>query len=336
MNYKINIKSNSEETKHSQIAKKLRTDIEKGILKIGTKLPSINAFSKDNNVARDTIEKAYRALKKEGYILSTPGKGNYVASGSKKTLKILMVLNKMSSYKKEVYEAFINTLGTAAKVDLQIHHYNLDFFKEIIDANKGKYHYYAVMPHFFYDTPRASYLKVLKRIPNTELVVLDKKVELDKKIINVFQDFEQDIFDGLLLEKEMLNKYDSFKLVFPKGSHHPVEIIDGVKAFCNGQQKKFAIVEYASKIIPVKGEVYITLTENELATLVKKIRDTKLQLGKDIGILSFNETILKELLGITVVSTDFSAMGKIAAEMILNKDHGNIRNTFSFIKRESL
>ncbi len=336
MKYQITINPNSTLSKHAQISEIMRADIEAGRLQVGAQLPSINQFSKSHGVARDTIEKAYNLLKKRGYIQGVPGKGNYVAGGHEKSLKILMVLNKMSSYKKEVYESFIETLGENAKVDLQIHHYNINLFKEIVNESKGKYHYYVVMPHFFHETPQDEYVKILNEIPSSALVVLDKEVILDRKVINVFQDFEKDILDALMLKSELFEKYKGITLVFPKESHHPMGIINGIESFCLAKNKQFKLVADATKILPTRGIAYVTLTEDELATLVKKIRNTDLQLGKDIGILSFNETVLKELLGITVVSTNFSAMGITAAEMILTKNILRVKNEFSFIKRESL
>lgn len=159
---------------------------------------------------------------------------------------------------------------------------------------------------------------------------------LDKQSINVYQDFEKDIWDMLEKEKEMFKKYNEITLIFPSDTHHPIEIIDGVKAFCLDQNKNFRMVSEIDEIVPAMGIAYITLTENDLATVIKNIRNTKFVLGADVGILSFNETVLKELLGITVVSTNFSAMGSIAAEMILSKNQGQIRNEFSIIKRDSL
>jgi DNA-binding LacI/PurR family transcriptional regulator len=59
-------------------------------------------------------------------------------------------------------------------------------------------------------------------------------------------------------------------------------------------------------------------------------------LGKDIGIISYNDTPLKELLGITVISTDFNIMGETAASMILNNEKGEIKVPFNFIDRNSI
>lgn len=66
------------------------------------------------------------------------------------------------------------------------------------------------------------------------------------------------------------------------------------------------------------------------------MRKSDFQLGKEIGIISFNETELKELLDITVISTDFEKMGSTAASLILKKQIRQIRNPFKIIKRNSL
>ena len=86
----------------------------------------------------------------------------------------------------------------------------------------------------------------------------------------------------------------------------------------------------------VKGTAYIVIADDDLAILVKKIRKSNYQTGKDIGIISFNETELKELLDITVISTDFVKMGHTAANLILNKKIRQIKNPFKIIIRGSL
>jgi DNA-binding LacI/PurR family transcriptional regulator len=73
-----------------------------------------------------------------------------------------------------------------------------------------------------------------------------------------------------------------------------------------------------------------------LVSLVHQIRDNEFTIGKDIGVLSYNDTPLKDLLGISVVSTDFNMMGATVAQMILNKEKGSVKNPFNFIDRESM
>ena len=88
-------------------------------------------------------------------------------------------------------------------------------------------------------------------------------------------------------------------------------------------------------------EKTVALRENEnhitdLVNLMKQIRDEEYVLGKEIGVISYNDTPLKELLGITVMSTDFNIMGETAARMILNKEKGQVKVPFNFIDRNSI
>jgi DNA-binding LacI/PurR family transcriptional regulator len=69
---------------------------------------------------------------------------------------------------------------------------------------------------------------------------------------------------------------------------------------------------------------------------VKKIRQTSFLLGREIGIISFNETPLKELLNMTVITTDFVAMGRTAAQLLLEKKRVKVNNPFYTIRRGSL
>ena len=111
----------------------------------------------------------------------------------------------------------------------------------------------------------------------------------------------------------------------------------GFRKFCNEKLLDFEIISEAYiDIILKKGDLFITIEESDLVSLVKQIRDQEFILGKDIGVISYNETPLKELLGISVISTDFKKMGQKAAQMILNKEKGKYKVPFNFIDRNSL
>ena len=78
--------------------------------------------------------------------------------------------------------------------------------------------------------------------------------------------------------------------------------------------------------------------EADLVTLIKKVKDLGLKVGDQVGIISYNESPIKEILldGITTMSTDFAAMGRRAAEMILKKEVGSVENAFQLRLRSSL
>ena len=83
----------------------------------------------------------------------------------------------------------------------------------------------------------------------------------------------------------------------------------------------------------------MVLAESDLVNLVKKSREQLLKLGKEIGIISYNDTPLKEILaqGITTISTDFEQMGKTIANQILGIDNRiPVKNPFRMTLRKSL
>ena len=335
--HQLKIKYDEKGSKVLQIAAAIAMDIEKGILAKDTKLPSINVFSKRYNVARDTIEKAYKELKKNGYIISVASRGYFVSGKKDSKIKVLLIFNKLSSYKKIVYDSFIQTLGNHAKVDLQIHHYDPRILKEIIDNSLGKFHYYVVTPHFFPTASKKLCREIIEAIPSNELVILDKKMPgLKGKHIEVYQDFKKDIYHALSTAKDILKKYKKLVMVLDKHSNHPIEIIEGARQFCEENKKELSVIENCREEKIRSGTTYIVTTESDLAVLVKMARSQNLRLGVDMGIISFNETALKELLDITVITTDFEAMGRTAANCILFREVKEISNPFYMIRRNSL
>ena len=78
--------------------------------------------------------------------------------------------------------------------------------------------------------------------------------------------------------------------------------------------------------------------DRSLIKIIKKIKEEGLLLTKNIGIISYNDTLLKEIVegGITTISTDFNEMGKRLAQMILNKENVKIENPTDLIIRKSL
>jgi DNA-binding LacI/PurR family transcriptional regulator len=134
----------------------------------------------------------------------------------------------------------------------------------------------------------------------------------------------------------LLKKYKRLIIVFPFQSNHPRDIIEGCFEFCLKHQKTFSVVSSLDKEEPQAGTAYIVTAESDLAQLIKKSKDAHLHTGKEVGIISFNETVLKELLEITVITTDFEAMGKTAATMLLNKESRQVKNPFRMIVRKSL
>nr|MBX2841169.1 substrate-binding domain-containing protein [Flammeovirgaceae bacterium] len=268
------------------------------------------------------------------------GKGFYVNDtvGIDK-IKILLIFNKISAYKKIIYNNIVNTLGEIAVVDLKIHNYDAVTFENFIDGGLDYYNYVMVMPHF--NDGEARTKNLLRKIPKEKLILLDKKIEnFDGASACVYQDFQNDIYDALCEAVGLLNKYENFYLIFPdeENEYYCEEISWGFRNFCLHKKLRFKILNDLPKGPISKGDVFVLIRETDLVGLIKKARDQKLSPGKEIGLISYNETPMKEVLcdGISVITTDFEKMGKAAANMILKKEFSTIRNKFLFIQRNTL
>jgi GntR family transcriptional regulator len=64
---------------YSQIIDRFREQIATGILQPGEKLPSVRDLAAELAINPNTIQRAYRQLELEGWIVSIQGKGSFVS-----------------------------------------------------------------------------------------------------------------------------------------------------------------------------------------------------------------------------------------------------------------
>ncbi len=339
--WEFSINPESKTPKYKQIVDSVINGIEKKQLKIGDKIPSINAISETYLLSRDTVEKAYNHLKERNFISSVKGKGFFIANTDLVSkIHVCLIFNKLSDYKRIIYDAILEGLGDTAYVDLYIHHCDPEIFENLVNKKLGEYSYYVIMPNFPVIDERVN--RVLKKIPDHELIILDREIpELMGNFGSIYQDFKNDIYEALESKLDKIKKFNKLNLVFPVDEIYPYpkEIIDGFRRFCQFNKFDFQVIGEIGKDRDIeKGEAYIIINESDLINLIKLIRQKGWKTGENIGIISYNETPLKEILenGISVISTDFKEMGMQVANMIQTKSFQQIRNKFSFIERKSL
>jgi len=342
----ISIDENSRIPKYRQIVDSIIYNISIGNLAMEEKIPSINNFSEEFYLSRDTVEKAYNILKERKIITSIRGKGNYVSRTKLLSKKnILFLVNKLSSYKLAIFNSFINAFGTSAHIDLHIYHCEESLFLNLLEKYKSAYDFYVIMPHFkTEDLKHVSFtesaINAVKKIPKEKLIILDNaKFSIEGTHNEIFQDFENDIYNALKEGFTKISKYKKVILIYPDKAIYPYprRILNGFRKFCIEKEMNFEILdEVYDDMILKKGDLFITIEESDLVNLVKQIKDEEFILGKEIGIISYNDTPLKDLLGITVISTDFKIMGEMAAQMIINNKNGKFKVPFNLIDRNSL
>lgn len=342
----IIVDEHSRKPKYRQIVESIIDNISAGKLKINQKIPSINLLSEEFALSRDTVEKAYNILKEQSIITSVKGKGFYVTSTPLiSRVNVLFLVNKLSAYKMRIYNSFLRAIGDAAHTDLHIYHCDESLFLNLLGKAERSYDYYVIMPHFKTGTLRHAsstdeVTKALNAIPKHKLVLLDNHLlELKGEYAQVHQDFENDIYEALKQGQDKVSRYEKVVIAYPSSSVYPYprRILRGFRKFCVEAKLSFAVIEEIEEDMSLeKGTLYLTIPEADLVNLVKAARDQGLTPGQDVGIISYNETPLKDLLGITTISTDFAEMGRTTARMISEKLKTKIKNPFVLLDRDSL
>ena len=65
---------------YAQIIDNFKEQITAGILQTGDKLPSVRELATELAINPNTIQRSYRALEAEGWIVTVPGKGCFVSA----------------------------------------------------------------------------------------------------------------------------------------------------------------------------------------------------------------------------------------------------------------
>ncbi|WP_346854034.1 GntR family transcriptional regulator [uncultured Draconibacterium sp.] len=337
MTYDLRINHDSEVPKYKQVVEMIISDIEAGIFKKGQRIPSINETSEELLLSRDTVEKAYVHLKKKGVLLSVRGKGYYVNQiNVQKEIKVALIFNKLSNYKRSIYYSFVETLGSKAAVDVFIYNYSIDKFEDIIDNQINNYDYFAILPQFNDEDTVVD--RVIKKIPREKVLLIDRNLDSLKDYPVVYQEFEKDIQTALGKGISLLKKYTKVNLVFPSNEFYSKNILRGFQIFCQVNALDFSIIDQLDENDVKKKEAYVLVSDDDLYRFVKITKGKGWKLGKDIGVVAYNDNPVKEILedGITTISTNHYEIGRLAAQMILSKEFKRIKSPFEFVQRNSL
>jgi DNA-binding transcriptional regulator YhcF (GntR family) len=316
--------------KFQQLIESIENAVNSNQLKVGDSLPSVNKLCEELNLSRDTVFKAYSELKKRGVIESYPNKGYFIASNQ---LKVFLFLDTFKAYKEVLYGAFLKALPRNYTVDLHFHHYHFDLFKNLLSEAAGKYSRYVIMS---FDHPEMAGL--LESIDKEKLLVIDWNIHTSKDHSFVCQDFGQPVLDNLNNVSEVLKKYKRLIYLYPQFTYHPKVSIEYFQAFCQQGGFEGKVIYNMDELQPQKGDAYLSVSDRALVQLLDMAHEKGLTLGKDIGIISYNETPMKKYVkeGITVLSTDFEDMGREAARFVAGGEPVRKYIPTTIIQRASL
>jgi len=318
---------------YKQIVQSIYRNIDNGVLVKDDLLPSVNKISEEFSLARGSVFNAYNDLRASGIIDSIPGKGYFVSSTeTTQNKRIFLLFSTFTPYKETLFNALLNNLPKACALDIYFHHHSIKVFETLIREQAGYYNTFIIMPEVNNET-----LNILSKLDQKRTFLLDVGYkEYKKEYPGVFQNFEKDIYSILLSNQDLVAKYKRLFLIFPEGTRTK-DIISGFNKF----SKKIAITTGIKTAVDAadikKGDAFIVIDDNHLVEIIKLSKANSWQLGKDIGIISYNETSLKSVIGegITTITTDFEAMGKTMADMVISGHRDVVENPFVMINRKS-
>lgn len=304
-------------TKQEKIVKGISDSIIEDHLKIGDILPSVNELSQKLGFARETVVKAYKVLKARGIIHSKQGIGYFVSNNDVgQKLKIALILYGFQTFQQDFYNKFRKTLGSQYQIDVFFHHNNLQMYKSILTSTKLNYGKYVVAP---IQNPEA--LAALKELPKEKILIIDRYQYLDEQVSHISQEFEISlslVFDEL---KHRILAFKRIILYYRDDADYPIGIYLAFTKFCRENNLTPEVYPEFEENHVKKNSFFFTIGDTDLWLLLKDAKEKNIKLGTEIGILSHNDSPVKEIVegGITTFSSDFKKMAEKAANSITNK-----------------
>ncbi len=341
MKYTIDLESNI--PLYKQVIQCVKEAIRNGQLKNGDALPSLSAFSSSTGISMETAKKAYNLLKKEGLLSGRKGKGFFVDIRKKdEPLKILMLLDKLSSYKLSIHKGLMEGLSSAADISIMIHNQDIRQFEKMVGDSMDDYDFYLIAAHFTHGTRTSRIARILKRIPNDKLILIDHDLpQVKGHIGRIYQDFHSDAPEALRSGIHLLQKYQSAVIISSSQSLYGEVICPGIKQLFKSEGIRYKVEKQFDASLMKPGTLFIVLCgqlDTDHFTLLKEAAKKGFILGKDIGLVTYNDEPVNEFIsgGLTCISSDFEKMGRHAAEMINTKCLYSVHNPFRLTIRSSL
>jgi hypothetical protein len=162
----------------------------------------------------------------------------------------------------------------------------------------------------------------LRKIDPAKLLILDLGDFEKDDFAFVCLDFGKSVYARLMDNITLIRKYKRFVLCLPDESEHPKILVKYFKKFARDNVMEAAVIKKLQNVKLDRDTAYLIIQQEDLVDIIKRCRVEKLVIGKDIGLIAYNDTPMYEIIenGITVISTDFAAMGQHAATFVMTRE----------------
>ena len=318
-------------SKYQLVVSHVTNGISTGKYAMDDRIPSINEFRSTYNLSRDTVFAGIKELTSKGIIRANHGVGYFIQSTEvSKGHHVFLLFNELNEFKEDLFNSFMTHAGNEISVDLYFHNYNRKVFETLLNQANNKYTDYIIMSGKF-----EGIAPLLQSISGRVLLLDHFHQELKGSYSSVSQNFAEDTYQALHSAIDLIKKYERI-IMIQNEEKEPLERYDGLVCFCEENNLKHEYISTSRKI--KKKDLFIVVKDRDLVDILKQASNQDLIPGIDFGIISYNDTPLKELLarGITTLSTDFKLMGKTMSELLKGKGVVTVDNPWMLTLRSSL
>lgn len=307
----------------------------------GLKVPSLNGMAGLLGLSRETVFKSYDHLCHQGLLHSRHGKGYYISNvHAQPKESILVVLSEINPNITTILSSMMSRLKEKVDVTIQFHNENLETLRNCITDGLAHYDWFCIFPHFNpVKVSDNNLISVLRRIPQNKLIVMDRFLPDLENCGMCYQHIANDIISSM---EPLVTDFRRFNRLLSTPVYSALygeEIERSLKLFCTRNHIPFEVCD-VKRLQVFKGDVFFIYGCNlgqELVSLTTKIRQRGFTIGKDIGVICYDDFQINEILldGLTTLMTDYEEMGREAAEMILHKQTRRTHCHFAVKRRHS-
>jgi len=314
----VNTEPRQRGLKYQQVVKAVIDDIEGGVLSIGDRLPSINEACLDWYISKDSVKRAYETLSQLGLITSIYRKGYFISGKTNRRFqRVLMITGQLTESVKQLHASIASQAGEGVLIDICTYNHHQDLLRELIEKHIGNYHYFLLTPHLSgIDAPT---VQCLKSLPGNQLILVGSQwKEVIRHGHQIGYGSESVLFDALENKLAVLKKYKKLNLVLPEQDFCSSDYIRAFKKFSIQYHFDFELIDELRNDDIRPNEAYFVTDSADLIKLVDFSQMRSLTLGRDLGIVSFNENEYSRFLagGISVISQPSAELGWLITRIL--------------------
>ena len=304
--------------KYLQVVNAIVSDIEKGVLTLGDRLPSLNEACAEWYLSKDSVKRAYETLYQMGFITSINRKGFFIAGHSKRhALRVLIVTGQLTDSVKQLHDAIAANLNREAILDVCSFNYQRQLLCQLLGKHLGDYHYFVLMPHLIGQDPAT--LQSLRNVPGQQLILIGNQwPDALQHGHQLRYGGETALYEALLSQLTTLRKYTRLNLILPEHDCFDADSIRAFQRFCTAHGFDFELIDELTDGDIHPQQAYFVADSRHLIALVDYSQRTGLRLGQELGIVSFVENEYTRLLagGVSVIAHPSAEVGRLVAQIL--------------------